>query len=117
METYPGMERRKQRRLRMNCTIVYRCNEPVSTRFIMDGQDVQAKMLDISRGGLAMITDHDIPISTVLSMRFTLFRVNKEVMNFAGPVEVTGEVRSNIALDENAHRLGIYFTKVKQIAV
>ena len=117
METYPGMERRTQRRVRMNCTIIYRLNEPVSARFIMDGEDIEAKMLDLSKGGLAMVTDHDIPIATRLSMRFTLFRVNKEVMNFSGPVEVTGEVRSNVPLESNAHRLGINFTKVRQIEV
>jgi len=83
----------------------------------MDGEDVEAKMLDISQGGLAMVTDHDIPISTILSMRFTLFRVNKDIMNFSGPVEVTGEVRSNIPLERNEHRLGIYFTRVRKIAV
>ena len=117
METYPGMERRTHRRVRMNCTIIYRSNEPVSARFIMDGEDIEAKMLDVSQGGLAMITDHDIPISTRLSMRFTLFKVNRDVMNFSGPVEVTGEVRSNIPLESNAHRLGINFTKVRQIEV
>ena len=117
METYPGMERRIQRRARMNCTIIYILNEPVSARFIMDGEDIEAKMLDVSHGGLAMITDHDIPISTRLSMRFTLFKVNRDVMNFSGPVEVTGEVRSNIPLESNAHRLGINFTKVRQIEV
>ena len=111
------MERRTHRRVRMNCTIIYRSNEPVSARFIMDGEDIEAKMLDVSQGGLAMITDHDIPISTRLSMRFTLFKVNRDVMNFSGPVEVTGEVKSNVPLERNEHRLGIYFTKVKRIEV
>ena len=117
MEAYPGMERRTHRRVRMNCTIIYRLNEPVSARFIMEGEDIEAKMLDLSKGGLAMVTDHDIPISTRLSMRFTLFKVNRDVMNFSGPVEVTGEVKSNVPLERNEHRLGIYFTKVKRIEV
>jgi len=94
METYPGMERRIQRRARMNCTIIYILNEPVSARFIMDGEDIEAKMLDLSKGGLAMVTDHNIPISTRLSKRFILFKVNRDVMNFSGPVEITGEVES-----------------------
>ncbi len=116
-QTYTGIDRRSHKRLRMNCTVIYRMNEPVSTRFIMGGKDVEAKMVDISQGGMAMVTNYDIPIATELSMRFTLLKVNKEIVNLSGPVEITGEVRSSVPLEKNEHRLGIYFTKMRRIAV
>jgi c-di-GMP-binding flagellar brake protein YcgR len=115
--TYVGQERRGNKRLRMNCTIIYRVNEPVSTRFIMHGKDVEARMLNVSQGGMAMVTNYDIPVATVLSMRFTLLKVDKEIINFSGPLQVTGEVRSNILAEKDEHRLGICFTKVKRISV
>ena len=115
--TYTGIERRGQKRVRVNCTVVYRLNEPPSARFIMQGKDIQARMLDVSQGGMAMVTSYDIPVATVLSMRFTLLNVDKEVVKFSGPLEVTGEVRSNIPAEKDEHRLGIYFTKVKRINV
>lgn len=107
-------ERRHNKRLRLNCTVIYRLNEPVSAKFIMSGKDIQAEMVDISQHGMAMVTNHDIPVATVLSMRFTILKVEKDIVNFSGPVEITGEVKSNVSQD-GSHRLGIYFTKMKRL--
>lgn len=115
--TYTGKERRGSRRLRMNCTVIYRVNEPPSTHIMMGGKDVQAKMIDIGQGGMAMVTTYDIPVTTVISMRFTLLNVDKEVVKFSGPLEVTGEVKSSVPVEKNEHRLGIYFTRMKKINI
>lgn len=112
---YSGMERRNYKRVRMNCTVIYRINEPPVSRFVMRGKDIEAKMVDIGQGGMAMVTSLDIPVSTVLSMRFALLNVDREVVKFSGPLEATGEVRSNALLEKNEHRLGIYFTEMKKI--
>lgn len=112
---YVGSERRSHKRLRMNCMVICRMNEPLSTRFMMRGKDIEAKMLDISQDGMAMVTNYDIPVTTVLSMRFTLLKVNKEAVTFTGPMEVTGEVRSSLALEKDEHRLGIYFKKIRKV--
>ena len=117
VEIIHGDERRTNKRLRMNCTVIYRVNEPVTARFMMAGRDIQAKMVDISQNGMAMVTDYDIPQSTVLSMRFTLLKVKPDVVNFSGPMEIIGEVRSNTPEDNNSHRLGIYFTKMRRVNV
>ena len=114
---HQGEEKRSHKRLRMNCTVVYRLNEQASTRFIMSGQDIQAKMTDISQGGMALVTNYDIPLATELSMRFTLLKVMREVVNFSGTMEIEGEVKSNIPCGENEHRLGIYFTKTKKLTL
>ena len=114
---YTGIERRSSKRLRMNCTVVYRVNEPPSASFVMQGQDLDAKMIDISRGGMGMITSQDIPVSTLLSMRFTMLNVNNDAVTFSGPMEAKGEVKSNIPLEKEGHRLGIYFTEMKRINV
>lgn len=116
-DTYAGMERRANKRLRMNCTVVYRTDEPSTTRVSIGDHDVQAKMLDISETGMAMVTDTDIPISTVLSMRFTLLKVNKDVVKLSGPMEAVGEVRSSVETDEHEHRLGIFFRKMRKVHV
>ncbi|MFH0826770.1 MAG: PilZ domain-containing protein [Candidatus Omnitrophota bacterium] len=115
--TYQGIERRSHKRVRMNCTVIYRLNEPASARFMVHGEDIKAKMLDISQAGMALVTDYNIPTQTQLSLRFTLLKVDKEIVNFSGPVEVTGEVKSNIPAENKEHRLGIYFTKVKKLEV
>ena len=113
--SHTNMDRRSYKRVRMNCTVIYRMNEPPVTHFIMKGKDIDAKMIDISQGGMAMVTSLDIPVSTVLSMRFALLNVDKEIVKFSGPLEVTGQVKSSAPLEKNEHRLGIYFTKIKNV--
>jgi hypothetical protein len=116
VSTYSGPERRAAKRVRMNCTVIYRADESLDARFSLRGEDLHAKMLDISQNGMAMVTDYDIPISTVLSMRFTLLKIKEELIKFSGPMEITGEVRSNTPLTASQHRLGIYFTKMRKVA-
>ena len=41
---------------KMNYIIIYRLNEPVSTRFIMEGEDIEAKMLDLSKANKQLIS-------------------------------------------------------------
>ena len=113
--TYINADRRNYKRVRMNCTVVYRMNQPPDAHFVMKGKDIDARMIDISQGGMAMVTNQDIPVSTVLSMRFAMLNVDKEAVKFSGPLEVTGEVKSSMPLEKNEHRLGIYFTKMKKI--
>ena len=99
----------------MNCTVICRLNEPTSTRFMVRGEDIKAQMLDISSAGMALVTNYDIPVQTELSLRFTLLKVDKEIVNLSGPVEVMGEVKSNVPMEKDEHRLGIYFTRVKKV--
>jgi c-di-GMP-binding flagellar brake protein YcgR len=113
--TYCGPERRQSKRERMNCTVIYRVDQPLDTRFSLHGQDIHAKMVDISQNGMAMVTDRDIPIATVLSMRFTLLKVKDELIKFSAPMEITGEVRSNTLLTDSQRRLGIFFTKMRKV--
>jgi len=115
---FSSTDRRTSKRMRMNCTVVYRTNEPSTTKVMLGGQDIQAQMLDISQTGMALLTDKDIPISTILSMRFTLLKVDNDVVKLSGPMEALGEVRSNVVNeDHHSHRLGIYFTKMKKVTV
>src|SRR3989338_9033262 len=114
-DAYTDTDRRNYKRVKMNCTVIYRMNKPPVTHFIMKGKDIDAKMINISQGGMAMVTSLDIPVSTVLSMRFALLNVDKEIVKFSGPLEVTGEVKSSAPLEKNEHRLGIYFTKMRKI--
>ena len=115
--TYEGLERRSSKRFRMNCTVIYRVDQTMDARFSLQGHDLRAKMLDISQNGMAMVTDQDIPVATVLSMRFTLLKIDKELVKFSRPTEIIGEVRSSIPVTEHQHRLGISFTKMKKVSV
>jgi c-di-GMP-binding flagellar brake protein YcgR len=111
---YPGLEKRQFKRARVSLTVVYRANEPLSLRMLTSEKDIQATMVNLSEGGMAILADYSMPVSTVLLIRFTLFRINKEDVSFYGPVSITGEVRYNTMVDKDLYRIGICFTKIEE---
>jgi len=113
-EQYPGEEKRRFKRARVSMTVVYRANQPLSARMLTADKEVQATIVDLSEGGMAILTNYAVQADTVLMMRFTLFRVDKEDVSFYGPVSITGEVRYNTMIDKDLYRVGISFTEISQ---
>ncbi len=114
LDIFPDNDRRKFRRVRMNLTIIYRVDEPLSTRLAVGGKEIEASMVDLSEGGICMLTNCNLPISAVILIRFTLFKVDRQDVSFYGPVEISGEVRYNAQLSDSEYRLGISFVKIKE---
>jgi c-di-GMP-binding flagellar brake protein YcgR len=111
---YSGEERRHFKRARISLTVVYRTNEPLSVRMLTADKEIQATMVDLSEGGMAVLTNYSLSQSTVLLMRFTLFKIDKENVSFYGPVSITGEVRYSTMIDIDLYRVGICFTKIEE---
>jgi len=104
-------DRRKYQRLNLNINVVYRVDSPMYARVTFGTKEIEATTLNIGEGGIAIMTEQDIPLWTILSMKFRLIRMDREgKVNYSEPVEMAGEVRSNnIFEDRNHHRLGISF--------
>jgi len=113
MDQYSGSERRKSKRIPVDFTVVYQINKPLVVR-LMVGTDseVEAVMLDLSEGGMSIVTDYNIPSCTVLIMKFILINMDKSRENRIQKMNITGLVRYNILTANQKHRLGIYFTKI-----
>jgi len=79
-------------------------------------REINAIMLNLSEGGISLFTNYDIPISTLLSMKFILINehavLNEERVR---PMQITGEVRYSIAGERDERRLGIYFTQISEV--
>ena len=114
LDIYPDNNRRKFRRVRVNLTIIYRVDEPLSARLVVGGKEIEAAMLDLSEGGMSILTDYNLTASTIILIRFTLFKVDRQDVSFYGPVEIMGEVRYNTRLSNNEYRLGICFTRIEE---
>jgi len=112
MNAGPGQERRAFKRLRVNLAIVFRVDKTSKTRMQIENQEIRATMIDLSEGGLSILTNHDIPEGSLLTMKFTLFKVDSEDVSFYGPMDIIGEVKYHHALSNNEYRLGIVFKKV-----
>jgi len=108
-----GSEKRTSKRLRANFTLYYQVNKPPTV--VMDigyGREIEALMLDLSDGGMAILTNIDIPVDTVLLIKFTLINRALKDDNRIIKVDMTGMVCYNRLLENEEHRLGIQFTRI-----
>jgi hypothetical protein len=107
---HPGDERRRFRRYKLTLNAFYRIDTPVYVRMWYGDQEFEAATLDISEGGIALLTNLDIPVSSTLYINITLFKLDREgkVVYFS-PGELLGEVRAKAAQDEKHFRLSICF--------
>jgi c-di-GMP-binding flagellar brake protein YcgR len=109
-------ERRKWQRLKVDFTLNYRVDAPLEVRMSIGwDSEVDALMVDLSEGGMAILTNCDIPASSILSINFTLINLSAiEDDERIKTLSITGEVRSNIIIDKTERRLGIKFIQISQ---
>lgn len=109
-------ERRKFERLRVDFILNYRVDTPLEVRMSIGwDSEVDALMVDLSEGGMAILTSCDIPVSSVLSINFTL--INLTAISDEDRIKtlsIAGEVRSNFVVDKADRRLGIRFVQISQ---
>lgn len=110
----PDKDKRKFKRLRVNLSITYRIDKPLRVRMMIGNKEIRATMLDLSEGGLSVLTDYNIPPLSILFIKFTLFKVENEDVSFYGPMEIVGEVLYTIPLGGNEYRLGIRFKLISK---
>lgn len=106
-------ERREFKRLKINITVVYRVNKPSHIRVLVGEEEVEAVTLDLSQGGMSILTAYDIPVLAVLSIEFMIYNIDGlNKFRFYKSIKVIGEVRTNILGENNDYRIGIVFTKI-----
>jgi c-di-GMP-binding flagellar brake protein YcgR len=110
---FPEIERRRFKRVKMGVTVMYRKNAPMDV-WISDTQsERQARMFDLSEGGIGILTDINIPVQDVLRVKFALTRGKDSAVNCYGDLELMGQVRYCCLAGENKYRLGIEFIDIK----
>ena len=110
---YSGNDRRRYERLDLDLKVVYRVSGPPIVRLNIGDKEIEATMLNLSLGGMALATEYGIPVWTLLDIKFSLSRMDKEgEVSIYKPMEITGEVRSSILLEDKEYRLGICFTGI-----
>ncbi|HAJ56186.1 MAG TPA: hypothetical protein DCL35_00260 [Candidatus Omnitrophica bacterium] len=108
-------ERRKFIRLSVNFIVTFKVDKPPEIRMSVGGMDVDALMMDLSEGGMAITTDYEIPDNTLLNIYFTLINPYRNEDDRVTKMELLGEVRSCSLLDNHKQRrLGICFTQMKE---
>ena len=112
---FAGSEKRASKRLKANFTLIYQVNKPPTVVMnIGYGREIEALMLDLSEGGMAILTNYDIPKATVLLIKFTLINRALEGDNRIIKMNMTGVVCYNSLSENEEHRLGIHFMQISE---
>lgn len=115
-EPFSDRDRRRHERLKVEFTLNYRVDTPLEVRMSIGwDSEVDALMVDLSEGGMAILTSCDIPVGSVLSINFTLINLTAiEDEERIKTLSIAGEVRSNFRVDQADRRLGIKFVQINQ---
>ena len=108
-------DQRRFKRIKVNLSVIYRLARPAAIRLLIGNKEVKATMLDLSEGGISVLTNYDIPKVTALLIKFILFKIENNDVCFYGPMKIGGEVRYNMPLGGNEYRLGICFKKINKL--
>jgi c-di-GMP-binding flagellar brake protein YcgR len=102
-------ERRAFKRVTTSLHLLYRHQQPVDASIRVEKKENHASILDISEGGLALVSGVKLPLSSKLWIQFTLTLGEESQVSFYEMIETIGEVRNLIAFKENTYRIGIQF--------
>ena len=111
--THKDSERRKAARMGVQFIVSYKIDRPAEDHMWVGDKDIDALMLDLSESGMAILTNYDIPVSTILLIKFTLINLYANKDERAHSIEIRGKVLHNVlSEDEKEHRLGISFIQI-----
>jgi c-di-GMP-binding flagellar brake protein YcgR len=111
---YRGIEKRRFDRVGTNFIAVCRLRKAVSVTMAADEEDIDALMLDLSEGGLALSIDHKVPKSTCFLVKFILVHSNTYTRKDFSPIQIEGKVRSCVPTKDKRYRLGVSFTEITE---
>ena len=101
-------ERRLSQRIEGTYFAKYRFFDPVESH--LDIQEHEAATIDISRTGVALITEKQIPTGSHLLIKFSIKRKIGNTLSSCRKIVVfTGMVVYSAPLGEDHYRIGIYF--------
>ncbi|MBU0503209.1 MAG: PilZ domain-containing protein [Candidatus Omnitrophica bacterium] len=110
---YSGPDRRSHKRIRVNFMVLYNSQDSLEKIKISRGKEIYALMLDLSQTGMAVLTEYDIPASSLLEVKFTLPALHKIThQNLPIPISIKGQVKYSRAMGRDGFRIGILFTEI-----
>ena len=112
MSAQMGEDKRRSERLEVNFTVTYKVDKPPEIFMMVGGQEVYAVMLDLSEGGMAIVTEYNVPAKSILVIHFTLINTAAPEEERTRHMDIVGEVRYNMPYEREEYRLGIKFTQI-----
>ena len=112
-----GKNRRRSERVDVAFTLVYNVEKPYSLRITLGlVDDIDALMINLSDLGMAIMTRHDIPLTTQLYIKFNIIDLHLKGDERWRHMEISAEVVSNVIFPDDSHnishRIGVRFINI-----
>lgn len=107
-------DQRKFQRYQCNITVWCKVQDPWEVRLHFADRELEATALNVCEAGAGLLSDHQIPKHSIISLTLVLFKGNSlgEVRG-QKPLQVKGKVCYSQPSEEmNRFRLGVCFTEV-----
>ncbi len=105
-------EKRKYARSPARFMIEFKVQGPFEVITTFGQRIATSVMVDISEGGVAFNTGDELPIGTILSMKFILIKQSDIRRSEVSKIKVTGEVRNIRQIGKRAYRIGVFFANI-----
>ena len=112
---YNGSERRKVPRVPASFIVDFKAARSFEVFSMMGRKSVDAMMKDLSTGGMAMLTEYELPPLTSIVAQFTLIDRDSYGGNRVNTIKIRGEVRHSGLASKSEFRAGIHFTNVNEV--
>jgi len=112
--SYGGADRRKHERVKVSLIVGFMVCKPLEVHMSVENKQTDAVMVDLSKGGMAIISSYSLPVATILELDFALitpYRIDGKIIT---KMKIEGSVVNRAELGENKYRLGIEFTKIAE---
>ena len=110
-----NQNRRQFQRLDTTFTLTYRIEKPLALSIELGiSGDIDALMLNLSDSGMAIITRHNLPAGTQLSLKLNIIDLRLQGDERCKRMEIGGEIVSNVSLPELGHKIGIRFNLISE---
>ncbi len=108
-----GEENRKYKRALASFCVLYTIKDPFLVRISIGNSECSAVAQDIGEGGMALLTNYELPFNSLLTLKFTIlngnvFRKDERTHTF----ELDAHVRYCLQEQKMAYRLGVCFASI-----
>ena len=109
-------EKRTHKRIHVRFTVSCEIYNSPKVLMVVGDKSLYALMIDLSERGMAIETKYNLPVKSILFMKFTLINtfIDDNDDNRFRTMDMVGEVRNSIPFEQNEYRVGIAFTQIAE---
>jgi len=110
MSAFIGKDRRQFKRVKTSFIVMCKVDSPLSVRLMIGDREINSIGLNLSEGGMAILTNYDISSTALVTLKYILFNdrdIGEE--DRTKSMENQGEVRYSLLTKERTCRIGIRF--------